>query len=275
MRQFTNLFAWILFLTILSGCQRQTEKDILPNDMVGSEEQPQMIIKATIEGGGKTKTTLGNLGNGNYRPYWKEGDEIAIYDLSYNSLARFTLLSGAGTDEADFIGGGSEKDLVGLYPFSCITDDGLWDNVLTLELPATQEYAIDSFGNGAYPMLAIGRPSGLIFKNLCSVLQLSVTGSDAIEAIRFIAHDSNMSVSGRATVRTDFDTVPELVMQKGGSTEVTLQCGGVALKPDMATYFFLVIPPGAYRGGFELEILSKSGKMIRSTQNDITFNRSE
>ena len=250
MRHFIFHFAWILFLTVLPGCQRQTEKDILPNEEVVSENLPQMIITATMEGGEKTRTTLGDPGNGNYRPYWKEGDEIAIYDLSYNSVHRFTLLSGAGTDEADFVGGGSGKDLVGLYPYSCITYEGLWDNVLTVELPSIQEYAKDSFGNGAYPMLAVGRPSGLVFKNLCAILQLSITGTNTIDAIYFRAHDSSMSVSGKATVRTDFETVPELVMEAGGSPEVALQCNGVNLNPDVPTMFYLVIPAGTYKGGF-------------------------
>ena len=275
MKRYIDRIAWILFLTVLSGCQRQAEKDSLPHEKVVSEEQPQMIIKATIEGEAKTRTTLGHSGNGNYRPYWKEGDDIVIYDLSHNGFGRFTLLSGAGTDEAVFAGVGSGQDLVGLYPFSCMTSDGLRDNVLNMELPSIQEYEKDSFGNGAYPMLAVGRPSGLVFKNLCSILQLSVTGTDAIEAIRFVAHDSNMPVSGKATVRIDYDTVPELVMTDGESPEVVLQCNGVNLNPDAPTLFYLVIPAGTYKGGFEVEIISKIGKMIRSTQNDVTFARSQ
>ena len=275
MRQFISSFTWILMLVLCASCELQIEEGFLAQEKVISGEYPQVTITAFMEGGKETRTTLGNPGNGNYRPYWKESDEIAVYDMVWNSVERFSLQSGAGTDEATFIGLFSGTDLVGLYPYSCMTNDGIRDHVLTLEIPAVQQYAPGTFGDGAYPMLAVGRPSGLVFKNLCAILQLSMTGTDAIETIRFRAHDANMSVSGRATVRTDFDAVPELLMQAEGFPEVTLQCGGVVLRPDDPTDFFLVIPPGTYKGGFELEILSKSGRMIRSTNDDISFKRSQ
>lgn len=271
MRHYISSFKWMLF-ALCTGCQLQTEEDF--QDKVPAVEH-SLTITAIMEGGEKTKTTLGNPGNGNYRPYWKESDEIAVYDRAFNSVGRFALQSGAGTDEATFVGLGSGTDLVGLYPYSCKTDDGLVNHVLTLELPAVQQYAPGSFGDGAYPMLAVGRFSRLVFKNLCALLQLSITGTEAIEAIRFRAHDPAMPVSGKATVRTDYDTVPELVMMAGGSPDVTLLCDGVALNPDAPTVFYVVIPPGTYKDGFEVEIISESGKMIRSTQNDISFNRSQ
>ena len=271
MRHYIGTFALFLLLSASLGCQRLMESDF-PDSV---DERPQMTVSATIEGGNGTRTVLGNPGNGLYRPYWKDSDEIAIYTEGTKRVERFVLQSGAGTGEATFRGPQSSGFMVGLYPYSSITDEGISNNVLTLELPAVQHYAKDSFGDGAYPMLAASYSSELVFKNLCALLQLSITGSDAIEAITFRAHDPAMSVSGKATVRTIYDYVPEMVMKTGGSPEVTLQCGGVDLDPNTPTLFFLAIPAGTYKDGFEVEIISKSGKMIRSTQNDVTFSRTQ
>lgn len=261
-------FIVTLFL-LATACQRMSEQDVAP-------EKPTYTLTAILEGKPDTKTVLSAPDeSGIYYPYWSKGDALALYADGINSPDTYSLISGEGTATGSFKGVLTGSHLVALYPASDKTDEGLNGNVLTLELPATQQYEAESFGQGAYPMLAVSDDGTLSFKNLCAVLKVSLTGDESVNSIKFIANDSWAAVSGKATVRTDFTTVPELVMSDDASPEVTLKCGSVDLDPSVPTDFFIVIPAGTYHGGFSLEIKTFSGTVTRSTSKDITFERSQ
>ena len=271
MKKILNSIALVLLLLVGSACLRQTEKDVpVPGRAVFEQ-----VLTATLEGGEGTRTSLSEPENGVYYPYWKESDELAVFDEGSARAGRFVLQSGAGTDKAQFAGPAVNGPLVGFYPYSGVAEEGLSNHVLTLELPAVQHYVQGSYDDGAYPMLAVSRVTNLAFKNLCAILRLSMTGSDAVESIRFISYDTHLPASGKATVRTDFSSVPELVMNAGGSQEVILQCDAVRLDPEVPTEFFLVIPAGTYHGGFEVQIVASAGRTVRRIHSDVTFERSQ
>ena len=255
---------------LVFGCKGMEEMDV-------PERQAQKhILTAFLESGPNTKTHLGPPDDqGIFYPYWSEGDDLAVWVDGANIVDKFSLVEGSGTVKGSFIGSLYGQKMVGLYPYSYKTKKGLEGNVLTLELPKEQKHATGSFGQGAYPMLAVSESDAFSFKNLCAVLRISMTGEAAVNTIRFIAHDSWMPVSGMATVRTDFTDEPELVMAEEGANEVTLDCGYVPLDSSEPTDFFIVIPPGTYRGGFTVEIKTFSGTVTRSTDADIVFRRSQ
>ena len=267
-------FYFVTLLLLAAGCQQITEEDFLLDEF--ATDVPQRIITAYLEGHDGTRTELsGPDADGIYYPYWSEGDEVAVWADGIHVADKYTLADGSGTGKASFKGTLSGSRMVGLYPYSDRTQEGLDGDVLTLELPSTQSYAAGSFGQGAYPMLAVSESDAFTFKNLCAVLKLSLTGEEAVNEILFRAHDSGMPVSGKAMVRTDFRTDPELVMSAGGSPEVTLSCGFVPLDKTVPTEFFIVIPAGTYKGGFTVEIKTFTGTVTKSTTADITFLRSQ
>ena len=259
------LFAFTILL-IAAGC-RQVEFE---NPTDGSQ-----VLTATLERGAATKTHFEDPTDGIYYPYWTAGDELAVYVDGLPFADKFTLASGANTEKGTFSGKVSGNRYVALYPYGDRVTDGLKGSVLSLVLPSEQSYAPGSFGEGDFPMLAVGSGNTLSFKNLCSVLKISVTGDKAVRAVHFVAHDGSMYVSGPATVRTDYDSVPALVMSEGGSTRVTVKCPGVQLKEDEPEDFFIVIPSGTYYGGFSVEIETFSGTFTREVNSDITFGRSQ
>ena len=267
-------FYFVTLLLLAAGCQQITEEDFLQDEF--ATDIPQRIITAYLEGHDETRTELsGPDADGIYYPYWSEGDEVAVWADGINVTDKYKLADGSGTGKASFKGTLSGSRMVGLYPYSDKTQEGLDGDVLTLELPSTQSYLAGSFGQGAYPMLAVSESDSFTFKNLCAVLKLSLTGEEAVNEILFRAHDSGMPVSGKATVRTDFDKDPELVMSAGGSPEVTLSCGFVPLDKTVPTDFFIVVPAGTYKGGFTVEIKTFTGTVTKSTSADITFQRSQ
>ena len=233
------------------------------------------ILTASLERGADTKTHFGDPIDDIYYPYWTAEDELAVYVDALSFDDKYTLTAGAGTEKGSFSGRVSGNHYVALYPYADRVNEGLKGNALSLVLPSEQSYAPGSFGEGAFPMLAVGGEDGLAFKNLCSVLRISVTGDKVVRAVHFVAHDGQMYVSGPATVRTDYAAVPELVMSDGGSPRVTVKCPGVQLKEDEPVDFFIVIPPGTYKEGFSVEVETFSGTFTREVSSDITFGRSQ
>jgi len=259
------LFAFSLLL-LAAGCRQAEFED--PSE--GSN-----ILTASLERGAETKTHFGDPVDDVYYPYWTAADELAVYVDALPFVDKYTLTGGAGTDTGFFSGKVSGNRYVALYPYADRVKEGLQGNTLSLVLPSEQSYAPGSFGEGDFPMLAVGGAEDLAFKNLCSVLRISVTGDKAVRAVHFTAHDDKMSVCGPATVRTDYSSVPELVMSKGGSPRVSVKCPGVQLKEDEPVDFFIVIPPGTYKGGFTVEVETFSGTFTREVNSDITFGRSQ
>ena len=258
-------FFFLVLLLLATGCENPEYR------------QPAVshILKGTLERGATTKTHFEDPVDGIYYPYWSSKDALAVYVDGIDLPDKYVLVDGAGTDKGAFSGKITGNRYVALYPYADRVRNGLKGDELSLVLPGTQVYAPNSFGEGAFPMLGLGDEQGLSFKNLCAVLKFSMTGSAAVKAVRFVAHDTTMAVCGPAKVRTDFTTEPALVMDEGGTHTVTLQCPGVQLYEDNATEFFVVIPAGTYRGGFSLEIETFSGTFTRSVNSDVSFGRSQ
>ena len=258
-------FFFLVLLLLATGCENPEYR------------QPAVshILKGTLERGATTKTHFEDPVDGIYYPYWSSKDALAVYVDGIDLPDKYVLVDGAGTDKGAFSGKITGNRYVALYPYADRVRNGLKGDELSLVLPGTQVYAPNSFGEGAFPMLGLGDEQDLSFKNLCAVLKFSMTGSAAVKAVRFVAHDTTMAVCGPAKVRTDFTTEPALVMDEGGTHTVTLQCPGVQLYEDNATEFFVVIPAGTYRGGFSLEIETFSGTFTRSVNSDVSFGRSQ
>ena len=233
------------------------------------------ILTGYLERGAETKTHFAEPIDDVYYPYWTAADALAVYVDNMSIDDKYTLKDGAGTEKGSFTGRVSGKTYVALYPYADRVKDGLEGNVLHLQLPSVQTYQEGSIGEGAFPMIATGGEDGLSFKNLCSVLKLSMTGSASVKEIRFVAHDGEMPVSGLATVRTDYTSAPELVMDPGGLPSVALDCSGIVLDEENVTDFMLVIPPGLYKGGFSIEVETFSGTFTRSIESDVSFGRSQ
>ena len=263
---FTPFFILSMIVLLAAGCRQAEIEDPSVADHV---------LIGLLERGAETRTHFGEPVDGIYYPYWTAEDALAVYADGLSYVDKYTLTDGAGTEKGSFAGRVSGKSYVALYPYSDRVREGLQGNVLHLQLPSEQIYKPSSIGEGAFPMIAVGGEEGLSFKNLCSVLKISLTGNAGVKAVRFIAHDDKMAVCGPATVRTDFDAVPELVMGEEGLPVMTLVCNGLPLLEDKATDFMLVIPSGTYKGGFSIEVETFSGTFTRSIDSDVTFGRSQ
>ena len=251
------LLPWALF-----GCKE------LEQDLVEEAAAPRFSIRAVISQDSETKTILDPTG----KVLWGEEDCIGLYIDGATSPTLFTLTEGAGTTSGVFSGPGSGSDYIGVYPGG-IAGDAQGSSV-RLTLPAVQQYVQGSFGEGAAPMMAQGDNNALVFKNLCSVVKISLTGHHQVTDLVFEANDPSVKVSGEATAYMDAAAVPVLVMDESGSNTLTLETGGILLKDDVATDFYLALPPQTYTGGFKLTVNTSTGSMTKELATDFTLERS-
>ena len=253
-------------LLIFSGCQmHETETSF----------QKEYTLSATLEGKADTKTHLSAPEDGIYYPYWSQSDKIAVFIDGHTYADEYTLKEGEGSIKGTFGGKQFGSSYFAYYPFSGA--EGISGEYLTVTLPSEQvapEGA--SFAEGAFPMVAFSETQDLQFKNLCSVLRLSLVGEGAVKSITFRANDESIPVSGKAKIKAGYVDLPQLVMEGGGSNEVTLKLDYLSsLDPDTPQEYFIVIPSGTYKGGFTVLIETFNGIVERSTTKDIVFERSQ
>ena len=258
-------FFLLCLLPAISACVA------LPSE--GDAPGGESILTAFLEGGELTKTHFAGPEEGVYYPYWSGNELIAVYSDNSSDPSRFALKSGQNSRKATFAGPVSGRRYIALYPL----ENGGKHNEgsVSLTLPAVQNYKQGSFGEGAFPMLAVSSSNSLSFKNLCAVLKVSMTGRYSVQSITFIANDEGMAVSGQASVSTANPEAPALVMEGGGSPKVQLVVPEVKLSEQTATDFYIVVPPGTYKRGITLKIKTSEGTVTRSTDTDLVFKRSE
>lgn len=269
----------LLAVLAIAGCQTK--------ELEGNFQDSKHFT-ATIEDsfiGAETKTYLDE--NGNVR--WKQGDQVSIFAGSTvneqyqvtdasdgKTSAGFNKVSGGG-----FVGGGEIDNNVAFYPYAStaeIAKSGSSYVISDITLPATQTYAENSFGNGAFPMAAVTSSTTdmhLKFKNVLGGLKLQLKGTASIASIS-ISGNNNEILCGAAKVTVSNSSTPSINLTDATATTVTLDCGdGVQLNVETATPFVIALPPMTMEGGFTVVVTdTEGGTMEIKTTKTQTINRS-
>ncbi|MBR0287051.1 MAG: leucine-rich repeat protein [Bacteroidales bacterium] len=241
-------------LSIVSSCVEEKME-------LSSDNQLITRLNAHMESRPDTKTYLEKK-QGTYYPQWELSDSLAVFTEAGQTPAAFFLVDGAGTTEGLFEGPRSGDRYVALYPYE---KDARWEGTqLSFTLPTQQ--------NGSFPMLAISDNADLLFKNLCSVLKISLTGECVVG--RITLYSDNLFLSGQASVDLSYSDAPQLVMQEGGSHYTTLDCGAVLLNKTEAKDFFIVVPAASY-DGLTISVDTYTQTVTKSVSHDFTLKRSE
>ena len=250
-------------LALLAAC---TQEEL-------ANENAVTTLFAGIEQPAATKTSLSGPTSGIYKTIWSENDAIGVF-VGDNEASEFKLKKGDGTTRGEFQG--AFKDLNGMsmsktavYPYEIVK--GKSGSTISVSLPAEQLYKEGNIAEEAYPMVAVTDGYELNFKNLCSVLKISMTGSLTVNSIVFTPNNSGIKVSGDATIDPDNTS---LTMTKDAGSRVALICDGVNLS-GTATDFHIVVPAQTYKGGFSITIETNKGKVLKTIKSDVTLKRSE
>ena len=244
----------------------------IDNIISAYDPDAENIITATIESS-KTRTSLGQISQNTYKPMWEEGDQLAVFIGQSKTPSLYNIVKGAGTSEAVFAGTGKSGSYAAYYPYDGVTSRN--GNILEVNLPAEQIYMPSSFAGGAYPMVAVSDSESFRFKNLCSILKVSLKGNLPVTSVVLKANSDAVKVSGKASIDLNYDGVPSIEMSSDAYDQVTLVCDGVTLDTDAATDFYFVIPAQTYTDGLTLIINGPDGVMIKTTDEDVVMQRSQ
>ena len=256
------LFAAIAASVMIVACQK-TEENF--------EQSDAHELHASIEADGASKTVLDE--NNNIR--WSEGDQIVAfmktslglkYQLKDSYIGETSgYFSKVSSGSSDDLGAGMEWDhIVAYYPYAeSIKCAKIGDNyAIDVVLPTEQTYEADSFGGGAWPMVAVSKDNDITFKNVCGGMKLLLKGTQKVKSIK-LEGKNNEKLSGVATVTAYTDeTKPAITMASGASASVTLNCGsGIPLNESKATEFIIALPPVLFSKGFTVTVTDEAAKI--------------
>lgn len=272
----------VSLMAILTVCGCQVKE---LNEVISVSKSFTATIEDNLDGA-ETRTSLDE--NGNVR--WKRGDQVSIFAGSTvneqyqvtdasdgKTSAGFNKVTGSG-----FVGGGEIDNNVAFYPYAAsaeIAKNGSAYVISDVTLPAVQHYAEDSFGNGAFPMVAVTNDTDdmlLKFKNVLGGLKLQLKGTATISSIR-VTGNNNEILCGAAEVTVSNTTTPAISLTDATAKTVMLNCGdGVHLDPETATMFIIALPPMTMEDGFTVVVTDTEGKQMEiKTTKSQTINRSK
>lgn len=274
------IFGAAVAALMFSACEVIEPQDtLLPEDVTvsgsgahGGAAQDSVIFTATI--GADTKTLLQwSEESQTYKTIWSDGDVISVKG-DYGDWAQFNIVDGVGTTTAKFKGAIEESSR-----YIAVYGSGAWGNydecgVFLYNWQWMEGlYGAESFGTTTSPMVARSSTKSFEFKNVCSLLRVSLTGNgEELKSVTFMPHDPEVRTSGLADIQFDGGE-PYISWISGDQDSVFVSSWGALSETKRDC--FIVLPPGEYKGGFDLTIRTDQGYMAVSTAQDITLKRSE
>ena len=227
------------------------------------------VFYATLENNPGTKVHVdGSVGN--LMVKWDADDRISIFNkTTFNQQYKFRGKTGDNSGYFDqistgtFVTGNQLDFICAVYPYLESTRIGN-DGVITVELPAVQEYREGSFGQKANTMVSTTDDEFLRFKNVGGYLVLKFYGKGvSLSSIKLEGNDHE-KLSGNATVTPSLsaDWTPKVTMSSTGGESITLTCDPpveLGATADKATVFWLVVPPTSFQQGFKLTVTDEYG----------------
>lgn len=256
------------------GC---TEVAINENMNLATSEEYYAVIE-----GGNTRTYVDEQ----IRMRWTAEDCITIFEKeTYNRKFMFTGKTGdnaggftkVSVDDNYY----SAYDVDANYAIYPHSDDNSLDETdlfFTLDMPAEQTYAENSFGLGANTMVAVSETNKFIFKNVSSYLRVRLYGDNTSVSSITLTNKGNEAISGKAKITPSMDADPTCVMTGSGKS-IRLTCPTpitISSDADAPTNFWIVVPPVTLASGFTVTVENSDGNTQTFDVNQsFTFERNK
>ena len=219
---------------------------------------------------------------------WHADDRLTIfYGNTLNRQYKFNGKTGDNSGSfshipsGDIETGNSFDHIYAVYPYDANIDLEDINKSLSLTLPAVQEYAEESFGNGANTMVAVTKNTSdtfLGFKNVCGYLKIKLYGEGTVMSLT-VKGNNNEKIAGAATITMAYGETPQLTMATDATKSITLDCGeGVALSNNAnnPTEFWVVVPPTTFNKGITVTATDLYGSTFeQSTSNKVVVERNQ
>lgn len=266
---------------IAVGCQVESMTDV-------PVVEGTVVYKAVTEAyAPATKTSM----TADKEVVWSANDEIAVfqgvgtYDLFKvtnssvgQTQADFTLVTDRETTSNEVLPCNGA-----FYPASetieAYYEDGAFV-VYGVNIPATQKYVAGSFGNGAFPMIAVSEDNMFQFKNILGAMKLQLKGERTVKSIT-VADNAGNPLAGSSRVSYIAGEAPEIQFESSmwepAPSSVKLDCGeGVALNTSTATDFYIALPETEFEAGFTVTLTDTEGNLLQfeaTASNEIKRSR--
>lgn len=277
--------AIITAIICIAGCQM----NVIEEPTIG-----HTYFTGKTESFEKTKTSLDE--NNNIR--WSANDELLIFKGStLGSIYKISDESAGQTSASfEYVGAVSEgfsagtalEHNIAFYPMGkailCAKADAS-EPVKSYELsniviPSEQTYAVNSFAQGAFPMVAVTESTDnyeLNFKNILGGLKLQLMGECSVQSITISGNESE-SLAGEAKVTAYVSgKAPEITLSDNTSTAVTLECKEpVQLSMEDPTEFIIALPPMEFTEGFIVTVTDANGNdyQLSTTKSNTVYRSS-
>lgn len=272
MKKFTFI---ALLAALLCGCAQFADEELSTQKVTAPES-----IEASFE----EPASRTYVENDKYLR-WTAGDEISYFPgVTFNMEYRFTGVTGAnnGSFSKVTVGPVTGNELsrnYAIYPYDediAVSDEG----VISLNLPAVQKYAENSFGVGANTMVAATNGTNdevLKFRNVGGYLKIKLYGDDVTVKSVKLQGNNNEKIAGPALITATYGNDPTVVMTAEATTSVTIDCEeGVTISDnsETPTEFWFVLPTVTFEDGFTITVTDvNDGTFVKSTSNTFTIDR--
>lgn len=213
--------------------------------------------------------------DGDLKVLWNADDRVSIFSKNtYNQQYRFDGQTGDNSgsfsvvQDPGYVTGNELPYSYSVYPYSestTISNAG----VITMTLPATQTYAVESFGPGDNAMVAVAEGNVIVYKNLGGYLMFKLYGEGITVSSISLKGNNGELLSGTAAVEMPLGGVPSLEFAPAtAGTEITLNCATpVALGSSAESYtaFWFVLPPVTFSKGITITVTEGDGTVFTKT----------
>lgn len=214
---------------------------------------------------------------------WNTGDRISVFDFSTANSA-FVLKGEGGSSSGSFTaaaarGSGTQLSaLYAVYPYDSsisISTSG----ALSVNYPASQSYAANTFGNGDCVMVCASSGRQLHFRNAggCLVVKLYGEGM-SVESVT-LQGNGGERIAGQASISVPEDGTPSVSMASGASSLITLSCStpvSLGATETQSTAFWFFLPPTVFGRGITITVNTTDGTVFtKSTGQKIDVPRSK
>ena len=270
----------VLYIGIAAGmvasCSIQGENFQVPI-------QDDVTYYATFEQPAEEGTRV--YANENLLLRWTADDRVSIFGKNtYNQQYKFLGETGDNSggfskvDGAEYVTGNPISHTVSVYPYQASTKI-TEDEVLTVDLPAVQYYAKNTFGLGANTMVSVSSDNVLQYKNVGGYLMVRMYGEGVSVSSITLKGNNGEKLAGKATITMPENGVPSVEMASDAIEEINLTCSepaALGATEEESTQFWFVVPPVTFENGFTITVKRASGASIeKSTIKSFVIERNK
>ena len=243
-----------------------------------------LMFKASFEGAA-SRVSISENGDG-FQLAWSDDDQIAIYTRMNKTKYAYNPETQLFTKVSNNVGAQLENYYYAAYPYTAASST-VSEGKLSIDMPASQKYAENSFGKGANPMVAIcpkpaepsSEPVQLQFKNVAGYLRLYLYGENVtVKSIQLKGNNEEL-IAGQANITISPDATHEFEWVSTNGKSILLNCGDgvkVGSTAETATAFWLVVPQTSFSEGFNVRITDATGRvMLKSLDKEFNITRNQ